>query len=348
MWAPARRTEHCLPFLVRQRRTHGVTRRATKGRSHNGHIIHDSANLLLCLARVLHQLPVTERSDLYVVAAVLFTFLLWGTALPLIRSSLASFSPGHIALIRMAAASAMLGIYAAAARRPLPSRRDLPAIAVSAFLGVTVYHLAMNYGLVHVTSGSSSMLINTAPIFTALLAAAFLGDRLPIGGWMGIGLGFCGAGLIVLGEGRDFTFDPHLLLPLLAALAWSANMVMQKPLLRRYTPIDLTCWSVWIGTLVLLFWAPGSLAALRAAPTSAAATVVYLGVAPIGLAYATWAFVLSRMSATRAGSLLYGIPIVVMITAAIWFGERPQPLALAGGGLALCGVYVVSRARPSG
>lgn len=58
----------------------------------------------------------------------------------------------------------------------LPETKDLPAVFVAGFLAFAVYHVALNYGEVTVSAGSASILIATAPVFTALLAVAFLGE----------------------------------------------------------------------------------------------------------------------------------------------------------------------------
>ena len=79
-------------------------------------------------------------------------------------------------LIRFLAASAILAGYAALTRMRLPERRDLPAVFLAGLLAFTLYHVARNYGEAPVSAGAASILINTAPIFTALLAVAVLGN----------------------------------------------------------------------------------------------------------------------------------------------------------------------------
>jgi drug/metabolite transporter (DMT)-like permease len=72
---------------------------------------------------------------------------------------------------------------------------------------------------------------------------------------------------------------------------------------------------------------------------------VYLGVFPGAVAYACWAYVLSRMPAGRASSSLYLVPPIAVIIGWLVLGERPGALALAGGAVALGGVALVSADR---
>jgi len=84
---------------------------------------------------------------------------------------------------------------------PLPKKKDLPAIFFLGFIGITVYHLALTFGELKVTAGSASMLIASAPIFTAILAIFILKEKVKIWGWIGIIISFLGVSLVAIGEG---------------------------------------------------------------------------------------------------------------------------------------------------
>jgi drug/metabolite transporter (DMT)-like permease len=58
-----------------------------------------------------------------------------------------------------------------------------------------------------VGAGSASILIATAPGFTAVQRVVYLGERLRAMGWIGMALGFSGAALISLGEGESLSRD---------------------------------------------------------------------------------------------------------------------------------------------
>ena len=128
-------------------------------------------------------------------AALAVTTILWASAFPGIRIGLEAYGPGQVALMRFLVASTVLAAYAAITRMRLPERRDLPAVFPAVFLAFTVYHVAPNYGKVTVSAGAASILINTAPLFTALPAVAFLGERLRALGWVGMAVSFLGAAL---------------------------------------------------------------------------------------------------------------------------------------------------------
>jgi drug/metabolite transporter (DMT)-like permease len=283
-----------------------------------------------------------KKLDGRTLIAIGITLLFWSSAFAGIRAALSDYSPKHLVLFRFSVASLVLAAYAVLTRMRLPDKRDLPAILLIGFLGITVYQIALAYGQVTVSAGAASLLIAAGPIFTALLATAFLGERLRIWGWSGIALSFFGVTLIALGEGKGMKFDPGAFLVLLAAFSAALYFVIQKPYLRKYKALELTAYSIWAGTLFTLIFLPGLTQAVSHAPLNATLPVIYLGIFPAALAYVTWTYVLSRFPASNAVSFLYLNPALAILIAWVWLEEVPTVLSLIGGILAISGVVLVN------
>lgn len=283
-----------------------------------------------------------RTSSLSLVLLAVTTVLFWGSAFAGIRAGLQAYSPAHLATLRFLVASLVLVIFALLTHMRLPARQDLPGIFALGLTGFAFYNLALNTGEQSIPAGPAALLIQTAPIWTALLAIAFLRERLRVWGWLGIAIGFTGALAIALGKSQGLELQWGAALILMAALSTSVYIIIQKRMLARYRPVEITAYAIWAGTLLLLPFAPGLMATVKAAPLSATLAVLYLGVCPAALAYATWAAVLARLPAARAASILYAVPVMAFLVGWVWLGEAPKPIDVVGGLLALSGVVVVN------
>jgi drug/metabolite transporter (DMT)-like permease len=273
-------------------------------------------------------------------AALAVTVVLWASAFPAIRVGVAAYGPVGLSVLRLLVASVALALAAPLLGVRLPRRADLPLIALCGLTGMTAYQLLLNWGEVHVSAGTASLLVSTAPVFSVLLAWIFLSERL---GWrtvLGGAVALSGSALIAL-SGGDARYATAAWAVLAAALVQGVYHFACKPLLRRYTGLEVACYAMWTGTAVLLPCAPAALGAIGSAPLGASLSVLLLGLLPSAVGFVTWGYGVARHTVAVATAALYLVPVVALGVAFGWLGERPAPVELVGGLISIAGVALV-------
>jgi drug/metabolite transporter (DMT)-like permease len=287
---------------------------------------------------------VTARADVAGLVAGLVTVTLWGSAFVGIRAAGHTLSPGSIALGRLVVSSGILTAVALVRRERLPNRRDLIAIAAYGVLWLAGYSVALNAAERLIDAGTAAMLINTGPILIAVLAGIFLHEGFPRGLFAGCAVAFVGSVMIGVATTQSGTrAGLGILLCVIAVLAYSFAVVVQKPVLARVSPFQVTWLGCVAATVVCLPFAPTLANEAAKAGATAIGWTIYLGVFPTAIGFATWTFALRRTSAGRTASLNYLIPVVAILLSWALLRETPPWLAVVGGALCLAGVYLARR-----
>ncbi|MDN6861496.1 MULTISPECIES: DMT family transporter [Pseudomonas] len=259
-----------------------------------------------------------------------------------VHLGLHSYSPGQLALLRFLIASLFMAGVALVLGIGRPRWRDVPWLLVLGFFGVFLHHTALNYGQQWVTAAASSVLAQSAPLFSVLIAFWVLKERVSVWRWVCVSLGLVGVGVVICGDRGIGEIDPRGVLILLAALSWSVYFALQKHYAHRYSPLTMACYMVWAGTLMLCVNLPGLPAAVLRAPLTENLAVLVLGIFPSALAYLAWGYVLKHVEVSRASVAMYLIPPVAMLMAATLLGEQVTPWVVLGALIVLASVAAIS------
>lgn len=274
--------------------------------------------------------------------ALAVTALLWASAFPAIKVGLAGFGVLGLSFLRLFVASVALAVAAPMLGVRLPSVRDLPLIGVCAAAGMSGYQLLLNWGETVVPAGTASLLVASAPVFSVLLAAAFLGERLTRRIVVGSVVALVGSALIAL-AGGDARYTGAAWVVLAAAFVQGLYHFATKPLLRRYSALEVACYATWCGTLFLVPLGPSALSSVATAGAGAIASVLWLGVLPSAVGFVTWGYAVARTTLSSATAVLYLVPVAAVGVAFCWLGERPRPVELVGGLVSVFGVMLINR-----
>jgi len=286
------------------------------------------------------------RSPAPPLVAAVVTMTLWASAFIVIRSVGDDYSPGPMALGRLATGSAALSLVAVLRPRRVPRGRPLLLVIGYGVLWFGLYAVLVNAAEHHLDAGTTALVVNVGPILIAVLAGIYLKEGFPRGLVTGLVIAFSGVVTIAVATSTGRHDAAGVLLALGAAALYAVGVLLQKQALRDVEVFTATWLGCLAGTVACLPFAPALLAEVRDAPGSATLGLVYLGLFPTAIAFATWAYALERMSAGGLSSSSYLVPGIAVLLSWLLLGEVPAPLAFVGGALCLLGV-AVTRLPPS-
>ncbi|MFN8050603.1 MAG: DMT family transporter [Acidimicrobiales bacterium] len=274
---------------------------------------------------------------------VVATVVLWAGAFPAIRVALGSFGPASLSLLRSATAAIALVAASPLVGVRRPARRDVGQILLCGASGIAAYQLLLNLGERTVTAGTASLIISTAPVYSVVIAARVLGERVPRRRWVGLVVALLGSVVVAWSGGSGLTLSSGAFVVLAAAIVQGIYHVAQRPLLGTYSPFEVATYSMVTGAVMLLPFGPGAVHQLGGADGRSIAAVVFLGLGPSAIGFVTWAAGVARLDVSRPALALYAVPVVAILVAWVWLGELPTGVAVLGGVVSLAGVAIGSR-----
>ena len=199
------------------------------------------------------------------------------------------------------------------------------------------------WALVSGAANRTSILMYTMPFMTLLLARPLLGEKVRGPEWLAIAC--AGAGLLaVVQPWQGHGPSASQLIILCGALFWALSAIMTKRIQARapLDPLALTAWQMSFGAppLLLLAWLSG-----EPAPHWTARLTLALAVTTVfstALGWYLWAWLLRVLPAGFASMMTLMVPVVAVLSTSLQLGERFTTSDLAGMGLILAGLLVLS------
>jgi drug/metabolite transporter (DMT)-like permease len=220
--------------------------------------------------------------------------------------------------------------------RALWQRRG--GLLVVGFLNSAFPFTLFAFATLTLTAGYTAVINATAPLFTAIVAFLWVGERMSRIGVFGLLVGL--AGVVVLVWDKLGVDVDNATLAVCAGLVGALSYGVAGNHARRYFSgigsLEMSAGSQVAATLLLLplcwyFW-PAELPSQRAW-----LAVLALGIPCTGVAYILYFRLLSRLGPSRAVTVTYLVPLAAMVFGAIFLNETVTTRMLAGCGLILLG-----------
>jgi DME family drug/metabolite transporter len=281
---------------------------------------------------------VLVAATLWASIGVFYKFLIDGFGLtPLAAATLRASVGGMILLVGLLALQVDLHV----------PRRDWPGFLAYGLFGVATFFIAY-VNAIHLTGVAvAAVLMYTAPAWVAVISWRWLGERLQPRGVIALGLALTGAALVarIYRPGLLRLNWLGVLAGMAAGLTYGLYSVFNKVLVRRNRPWVVQVYGLLIGAGVLFLLVPKQqLLAGWGSPT-AIALVIGMGIVPTLLASMAYAIGVQWVPVSLAAIVATLEPAVATVFGYLFFGERLEPLQLAG---AACILSAVLLLRPGG
>ena len=270
--------------------------------------------------------------------------VIWGINFSVVKAVMETLDPLALNALRFPLAAGLLAVVMARKGSIAPRREDRRALLALGLLGNVVYQMTFIIGIDLTLAGNASLILATSPVWTVLLSAAVGEEARNRVVFAGSALTLAGVAMVVVGAGQALGWSMRTLrgdlIMLAAALLWSAYTVGSGPYVRRYGAIQVTAWTLWVGTPVLVVaGAPALLTTPWREVTPWVWTgVAYAGVFSVGVAYLLWYRGVKRLGNPRTAIYSNLVPVAALATAWLWLGERPSLLQACGAGVILGGI----------
>jgi drug/metabolite transporter (DMT)-like permease len=283
------------------------------------------------------------------IAGLIGLMLIWGSTFVVTKAAVAEIPPLTLSMLRFAVAACVL-VPIALARgglKRLPQPVPIGRLFLLSLTGIALFHIAFNYALTYGSAAQGALIFALLPAAIAVAAVVWLKETLSRGRMAGIALSVAGVAVVVATGAPDLASPDPLLgaLWMLAAIAaWAVYTVVAKQLADADQVVVIACASA-LGAMTQLPLAAWELLdAPWPSPTLQGwLALLFLGVVASALIFVAYGRILRELDASLVGVFVNLDPIVGVLTAVLFLGETLGAGQIAGGVVALAGMWLASR-----
>lgn len=263
---------------------------------------------------------------------------LWGTSFPITKMGLNETSPLIFAFFRYLLASIFFILISLFYKDFF--RINVKKFFILALLSVTLPTAFQNIGLQYTKAHITGFLQSTGPLYTVILAFAFLKEKINIYKISGIFLGLTGLYFIISPQGGGNFFGNILVL--FSAICYSVGGIIAKDLLNHGAePIQIIAFSSIFGTIFLF---PLTFFEKISITTASFKYILFLSVFTTFLAYLLWYSAMEKIEVSKLSFYVYLIPVFSLIFSSLLLGEKIEFPTLIAGFVVLAGVAIAQKA----
>ena len=284
--------------------------------------------------------------DIRLIFAIAAVWILWGSTYAGMHLAVATIPPFPMASVRFTIAGLILYMICLARGRAQVTRADIVRAIVTGSTLLVLGNGITAWTVQYLPTGVNSLLLSLVPIWMAIIAFVWGGERPTRFAVAGMCLGFAGLALLLLQpQSRgSFTLWPGLL-AVIASIAWAFGSVYQRraPKARSLilaTALQMLAGGVLLGIQAALLgdWHKVDLHAISAASLGGFIWLVLFGSL---LGYSAYLYTMQAARPALASTYAYVNPIVAVIIGILLFHERFTPTEAIASAIILLGVALM-------
>ena len=272
---------------------------------------------------------------------VVILTLVWGTNWPLFPIAVREVSVWTFRAISLVGAGLTLLAVARTRGESLRIERAHWGTMLGASLAyLVVWNVASTYSAVLIPSGQAAILGFTMPLWGALMAWAFMGQRPGARVLLALAIGGLGVLLLIVNGIDAYAKAPlGFALGLLAGLGWAGGTLILKRWPIPVSSLVLTGWQLLLAALPLAagaFWFSDGVWFMPSRTTLI--VIAYITLVPMAIGNLAWFSIVGLLPANIAGLSSVMVPVVAMVAGASVHGEPLGPIQWVS--MLCCGVGV--------
>ncbi|TPX00857.1 EamA family transporter, partial [Schumannella luteola] len=162
-------------------------------------------------------------------------------------------------------------------------------VAAAGFFGMAAYQLLLNESELHVPAGTASIIVAAAPLVSIVVARILFAE--PISPVTIVGSVIALGGVVVVCLARaGVSLSAAVWIAVAAMVVQGIYHPLQRPLLRRYSGLEVASYTMIAGTLMTLPLVPLEADQLASASASGWIAAAYLALLPSALGFVLWGY----------------------------------------------------------
>ena len=282
------------------------------------------------------------------IALIVLIGLFWGLNWPAVKILIVEIPPFSLRALGFGIGALVLSVLARWRPEPfVPERSEWLQLIAAGLLTVFGFNVLTAFGQLVTETSKAAIIAFTMPIWAAIFAYFFLGEKLGPARLLAVALGVSALAILIGEDLAAFLTAPEgPLIMLGSALSWAAGTVVLKARAWSIGPLARAAWMLTVSTppvvvAALVFEQPWNQAALS---PLAIVTLIFQIALPMVFCYAAWVVLVGRLPAFVAaiGTLL--IPVVGVVSASLIFGDAMTWQKLSALALVLLSITITVRA----